>query len=173
MHTFFSLLYLCLYQGAAGKFDWIQTWHLGTIFSFLFMEFFLILWLPCLFWFPSHGYSDFPWFLWLKDGKLSIRYYLPHIAISLTVATLRAKLTKKGGGISLPSSNLLPISDLSKIYIPLFSLQSHQTLLLLLFLFRVHSYCLQEDFSGFWSYINCFQFMMECCWARPTLWLGR
>ena len=122
---------------------------------------------------------SFPWLFWLPLVPTTKRWQTFYQILPAPYCHFshcgypQGKADKKKGGNSLPSSNLLPISDLSKIYIPLFSLQSHQTLLLLLFLFRVHSYCLKEDFSGFWSYINHFRFMMECCWARPTLWLGR
>lgn len=68
--------------------------------------------------------GSFHWFLWPKVVKLSIRCYLLHIAICLTVATLRAKLQRNGN--PFPSSNLFPISAVSQIYIPLFSLKSHQ-----------------------------------------------
>lgn len=120
MHTVFILLHPCLHQGATRKFGWLQTWHLGFTFSvFLLYEV------------PRHSLvtlfvlGSFHRFLWPKDVKLSIRCYLPHIAISLTVATLRAKLQRNGN--PFPSSNFFPISPVSQIYIPLFSLQNHHT----------------------------------------------
>lgn len=85
---------------------------------------------------------SFHWYLSLEDSKLSIKSYLPHIAISLTVADLRAKLQNMG---TLPSGPLFPISALSSNLHVFVQFPEPLGISMLLLLFRLHSYYLQED----------------------------